>query len=237
MPKIKIKEKELIELYEQLKEKTKKFTEINPEILADNPKNIVVFRFLIGMSLVSFGNFLNKTYATISQYERGNIKLIPRDESIRMLKLIKEELPNNITIIDILSNFRKYKELSNGGGIQAFIAAEKAKPTMQEQEIRNFLEKNSIVYEANKTFETSIGLLNFDFWIPNKRIVIECTESVYKEMAESLGFRIIKLKDKMRCIGVAILKQNVSKGVIRRLVDYDHIIFSSQLNDLRSLLE
>jgi hypothetical protein len=56
-------------------------------------------------------------------------------------------------------------------------------------------------------------------------------------MPESLGFRVIKIKEKLKCLGVVIVKSNVSKGVLRRLIDYDHIIFSSELMKMKLLLK
>jgi len=99
------------------------------------------------------------------------------------------------------------------------------------------LKNKSKKIEVHKTMETSIGPLNFDFWLPENKMVIECTESVSKHKAESLGFRIIKLKDRINCKTIVIIPKNVSNGVIRRLIDYDHIIFSSEIAKLENIIE
>ncbi len=90
MPKISSKKSDIEVLYNQLLEKTDNLNCINKKILAENPQYIKIFRFLIGKSLTEFGSLLKKTYATISQYERGKIKSIPLIESSRMAKIIKK---------------------------------------------------------------------------------------------------------------------------------------------------
>ena|SRR3989344_1453161 len=236
MPKVKISDDQIQKLYAEVNRKTKNFSEITPEIVSNNPQYMKIFRMLCNKSLTEMGNLLSKTYAAIAQYERGAIKRIPAKEAEKISRIIKEEMQDT-SLETALKNNQKFKELSHGGYVQAFKRAEKAELTRQEKSIREILEKMKVSYEVHKTLQTSIGELNFDFWLPENKIVIECTESSSKHKAESLGFRMMKLKDRIKCKGVVVLPSNVSKGVLRRLVDYDHIIFSSDLSKLENIVE
>lgn len=236
MPKIKIKTEKLFELYKELSSRTRNFKEISPEILVEHPEFIVIFRLLLDESLTSMGELIGKTYATVAQYENGKIKSVPLTESRRITKIIKEKLPRKLKFGIVKKNFDKFRQLSEGGSIQAFKRAETAELTEQEAKVRDALEQLNIKFEPNKTLKTSIGLLNFDFWLPEKNTVIECTISVYKEKAESLGFRILKLKDEINCRSIAILNPKISKGILRRLTDYDHILFTTNLSELKNIL-
>lgn len=237
MPKVKISDKQFETLFMEVKKKTKNFSEIEPELISTNPYYIKVFRMLCGKSLTQMGNLLNKTHATIAQYERKAIKSIPLTEAVKIAQVIKEEIPEEKSLEQALKTVQKFRELANGGYVQAFKSAEKAELTKQEKLIREILEKEKAKYESHKTLDTSIGELNFDFWLSEKKIVIECTESVSKHKAESLGFRALKLKDKIKCKMIAVIPSNVSNGVIRRLSDYDHIIFSTDLSKLENIVK
>ena len=230
-------DREFQKLYREVQRKTKNFSELTSEIISDNPQYTKVFRMICGKSLTEMGNLLNKTHATIAQYERHAIKSIPLKEAEKIVQAIKDELPQDKSLDQGLKSIQKFRELSTGGYVQAFKRAEKAELTGQEKAIKEILEKLGSRYEAHKTMETSIGPLNFDFWLPENRIVIECTESTSKHKAESLGFRAIKLKDKIKCKAIAIIPRNVSNGIIRRLSDYDHIIFSSDLEKLENIIK
>ena len=65
MPKIKIGLQKLHRLFEESGKKTKGFREIKPELISKNPQILLVFRLILGKSLVEMGALLNKTYATI----------------------------------------------------------------------------------------------------------------------------------------------------------------------------
>ena len=237
MPKFKMSDKEFRQLYKDVFRKTYGFRKITAEIISQNPHYIKVFRMLCGKSLTEIAKDLKKTHATIAQYERKAIKKIPLIEAEKISEYIREELPSEISLKLALINVEKFRQMSYGGYLQAFKRAEKAEMTTQEKLIKEILEKNAINHEIHKTMETSIGPLNFDFWLPEQKMIIECTESVSKHKAESLGFRIIKLKDKIKCISIAVVPKNVSNGILRRLPDYDHIIFSSELSKLENIIK
>ncbi len=236
MPKSKTNDEEFRNLYNEVRRQTTEFKKITADVISQNPHYIRAFRMLCGKSMTQFGQDLGKTHATIAQYERKAIKKIPIKEAEKISEFIKDALPPEISFETAISNLRKFREMSHGGYIQAFIRAEKAEMTNQEKNIKEILENKKTKYEIHKTMDTSIGQLNFDFWLPEKKIVIECTESVSKHKAESLGFRIIKLKDKIRCKSVVIVPKNVSNGIIRRLPDYDYIIFSNELTKLEGII-
>ncbi len=237
MPKTKFSDDEFQKLYREVQHKTKNFSIIEPELIWENPNYMKVFRMICGRSLAEMGNILNKTHATIAQYERGAIKNIPIKEAEKISHIISDELPQNKSLENAIRNMHKFRELSNGGYVQAFKRAEKAELTNQEKKIKEILEKKKIDFEPHKTLDTSIGKLNFDFWLPDNKIMIECTESVSKHKAESLGFRALKLKDKIKCKAIAVIPSNVSDGIMRRLCDYDYVVFSTDLSKLENIVK
>ncbi len=136
----------------------------------------------------------------------------------------------------VLKNYNKFRELSNGGLIQGFKRAEKSELTKQEMKVDDFLKKLKINYNKHQTLETSIGKLNFDFWLPEINTIIECTESKTKDKAESLSYRLIKLKDKLNLKSIIVINENVSNGFIRRLSEFDYILFNNEISKLGDLI-
>ncbi|MEM4707719.1 MAG: hypothetical protein QXL47_03865, partial [Candidatus Anstonellales archaeon] len=52
-----------------------------------------------------------------------------------------------------------------------------------------------------------------------------------------MGFRISKLKKvNPRIIAIAVIPRGVNKGFLRRLEDFDHIVFDDELSRLEFLL-
>lgn len=237
MPKTMYKEKDFKKLFLKVQRLTMNFSRINTKTLSKNPQFIKVFRILMNKSMPEMGKLLNKSHATIAQYERNAIKKIPTEETGKMKEIILEELPKEIDFKNTIKNFNRFKQLSEGGQLLGFKRAEGAQFTKQEEQIKNILEENMVEYEAHKTLETQIGPLNYDFWLPKDKLVIECTESLSKHKAESLGFRIMKLKQKNKCKSIAIVPDDVSKGVLRRLQDFDRIVFSSDIQKLGTILK
>ena len=114
-------------------------------------------------------------------------------------------------------------------------SAEGAGLTIQESKIAEFLLLINAGYKAHVTFETKIGPLNFDFVVKDK-YVIECTKANNKTKAEALDFRIIKLKESYPGMkAIAVIPKNVTNGFIRRLCDFDFIIFENEIEKLEFL--
>lgn len=236
MPKLNTSEEELKKMFNELEGITKSFSSIDAKAIENSPKFIRIFRLILGTSLKEFSGMLSKTYAAISQYERKKIKKIPKIEAERIIEIIKKKLPEKIDFNIVKKNFQKFYELSKGGVVQGIIRAELGELTEQEKKIEKELKKLKIEFEKHKTFKTEIGPLNFDFWIPYKNIIIECTKSATKDKAESLSYRIYKLKQTQNIKSVAIIDKRVSRGFIRRLSEFDHVIYDDKLSKLKSVL-
>ncbi len=168
MPKINMNVEELRDLFNKINCETDNFLRITSLTLADNPKYIRIFRFILGMSLKKFSKLINKSYATISQYERGNIKIIPKTEARNIVEILRRELPEKIDFSLIETNFERFYKLSRGGQQQGILRAELGETTKQEEAVESELKKLNIKFDKHKTLDTDIGPLNFDFWIPSK---------------------------------------------------------------------
>ena len=236
MPKITTNENILKARFNELKNKTKNFSCIESEVIKNNPKLLIIFRFIFGINQKEFGILLNKTYATISQYERGLIKKIPKIEAERIVQILKTKIPKNINFENIITNFQKFYDLSCGGQTQGILSAELKEMTEQEKKVEMMLKSINFQFETHKTFKTKIGMLNFDFWIPHKKTVIECTKSATKDKAESLSYRSYILKKEYKVKSIAIIDKRVSNGFIRRLSEFDHVHCDENLSDLKLVL-
>ncbi len=162
-------------------------------MIAKNPRFLKIFRLILGLSLSDIAKLLGKTLATISQYERNNIRSIPENEAKRIVKILKAELPRNVSLQKVLENFAIFSNKAKGGITSGMNRAEKAALTAQEKLVEKKLKSLCLKFERNKTLETAIGPLNFDFVLQNT--VIECTIATNKIKAESLGFRNLIIFD------------------------------------------
>jgi len=237
MPKDKMNENKFKNLFYEASRYTKNFQKIDHVIIAKRPNLLKVFRMIHGLGLIDFAKLLKKNYNTISQYELGGIKSIRESEAKRIVAILTEEMPTNLSKEQTIQNFYKFKELSSGGAVQGFKRAEKAALTNGEKKIEKLLNEYGIKFEPHKTLDTNIGPLNFDFLVGNK-LLIECTDSKSKQKAESLGFRALKIKQAYpHLTTVVIIPYGITNGVKRRLNDFDHIIFSNKLDGLETLLK
>ena len=233
---MKVDEARIKRKFRSLAKQTSNFSEVRAEILANDPSAIRIFRLAMGLGLERMAERLGKTVATISQYERGRIFSIPVSEAERMCRIVEENVPAKVSYEDFVLNLRAFMEKSTGGMVKGFPRAEKAKSTAQENALRSLLEGRGLVFEEHKTINTKIGPFNFDFLV-EKNTVIECTQSKNKTKAESLGFRILKLKEAHPEWNViVVIPRGVTKGYLRRLADADAIVYSDKLSRLKSLL-
>ena len=236
MPKILGNERTLEKDFEALSNATNRFSKIKPELVAKNPKCIRIFRFALGFSLGQMAKLLGKKAATVSHYELGKIKSIPTQEAVRIASLLQENLPHDLLCENVLVNFRKFSEMSHGGAVMGFQRAESAVSTAQEKKIESVLSEAGAKYECHKTLETAIGQLNFDFLV-NENTVIECSAATNKIKAESLDFRIIQLKKRNpKIYSIAVVPRKVNRGFLRRLADFDKIVFDDELKKLELIL-
>lgn len=236
MPRMKVDEAQLSRKFKHVAKQTANFSKISADILAKTPSNMRIFRLVMGAGLERMAERLDKTAATISQYERGRIFSIPVSESERMCRIIEENIPAHVSYAAFLLNLRAFEEKSTGGLTKGLQRAEKASSTPQEKSTRSVLEKAGLSFEEHKTLDTKIGPLNFDFLVERK-VMIECTHSKNKTKAESLGFRVLKLKErhpKMKTM--VVIPRGVTNGYLRRLADFDAVIYADELDRLKVLL-
>ncbi len=235
MPKLSGNIKEIETDFFSLKKSTADFSELHFQLIARNPRFLKIFRLILGISLANMAILIGKTLATVSQYERGNIKAIPEVEAKRIIQILKLELPEIISLKKVFENYAIFSGKSKGGVTSGMSRAEKAAQTVQEKAVEKELKSNDLLFERNKTLETKIGPLNFDFVLENS--VIECTSATNKIKAESLDFRIIKLKQVMPKIRtIAIVPRQVNNGFLRRLADFNLIVFDDELEKLSKFL-
>ena len=76
MPKTNFNEKSFEKLFLEVKKATGNFSKIDSETISRNPCFMKVFRMLVNKGMPDMGKLLNKTHATIAQYERSAIKKI-----------------------------------------------------------------------------------------------------------------------------------------------------------------
>lgn len=204
-------------------------------LLEKNPRTLTLIRLDVGKSLKEFGELVGLSYAAISETERGKRKTVNKKVTKWVKKNIRKLEPFEI----IEKNYEKITKLSLGGQRQAIKRAEKAKLTSQEKKILSLIRQLKLKVEIHKTFYTSIGPVNVDFFIRinEEKIIIEVTESRRRQKLESLNLRAIKLKNNINnLIIIAIVPNNLTYNLKRRLEDFDIIFEMKDLKNLRGFL-
>jgi len=208
----KTSEKEIVKLFNELKEKTNNFKNIKPEVFLENPKRILIIRLIFNMGQKEFAKFSNISFQALCNWEL-NKRRPAKWKILNVLNRVEPEIKkfNNIAIEEILKNFRKFKEMSEGLFKNPEIAklvnqnkswdikqkysirANKSKRrTYEENEISTILSSANIIFleqfpiiDAGFTKAGSI-LVDFIIISNNMKIVIEtCRLNGKKRMDNS----------------------------------------------------
>ncbi|OGI14830.1 hypothetical protein A3K63_03920 [Candidatus Micrarchaeota archaeon RBG_16_49_10] len=211
MPKIQFRNKDLELLFFDLKEKTSDFANIEPEVIQQDPKKLLIIRLALGMSQNEFERIVSKGNKNISKYETGKIKRMNYETAKRMLDGLNSKIPQ-FDLDRILSNFQISKDESNGwfkvhtktekalkARRKGVIRSLRSRLTRQESRVAKDLKRVKLDFESNFPVTESTIV---DFYIETKDLVIECKEvksksrREFKEQVQKLAYQGYKTKFK-----------------------------------------
>jgi DNA-binding XRE family transcriptional regulator len=176
--------KEFLKKVEELKQKTANFTILNPILLENDPRILVIFRVLLKMSKKQLARELNIDRKSILLWERGERKMSPKIAA-RICSFLKNKLTQVPPQEEIIQTFEATKKGRDNffnlnrlvhNGLQL---AERLPLRGIEKDIAKLLSKEGINFKSHANVRGIKKVLNVDFAIPNEenpRIVIEAFE-------------------------------------------------------------
>ncbi len=229
MPPTKINKKNIKNLFSNFKKETANFININPVILMENPKYILLLRLMLKLSQIEFAKKLKISDTNLSKYELGKIKNMRHSTAESYIKIFLDNIKEIPSENEIVKTFEKFKEESNGwfkfnkDTKKALFAMRKGaanslirQKTKQEEMISNFLKNKNIDHHLNYLFDNERGII-VDIFIKNRiPIVIECKDlktKIRREVRDQVqrlayqGYRI-KFHHK-NCLLIALIKSKL----------------------------
>lgn len=212
MPTTLLNIKDVQNLYEELELKSKKFREINSEILVTNPQILLIFRLMLNMSQPAFGKLMGIDDTNFSKYETGKIKNMQYRTAEKYVQVISK-LIKLISLEEVIKNFERFKKESKGwfatySNTKKVLEARrkgaenslKNRLTPQEEKVEGLLKEFGIKYKSNYLINKDKGII-VDFFIPGKKpIVMECKRLTsnnrreVREQTKNLAFQGYKTK-------------------------------------------
>src|SRR3989344_447629 len=216
--------KDVQRLYEELELKSKKFQEINAEILVINPQILLIFRLILNMSQPEFGKLMGIDDTNFSKYETGKIKNMQYKTAEKYVQVISK-LIKLIPLERVIKNFERFKKESKGwfavcSNTKKVLEARrkgaenslKNRLTPQEEKVEELLKEFGINYKSNYLINKDKAII-VDFFIPRKKpIILECkrlTSSNRREVREqtkNLAFQGYKTKFYHNFILIALIE-------------------------------
>ncbi len=249
MPTTELTDNEIARLFNEVEKRTANFTNVQPEMLVDNPKYVLVFRLAANMSQNQFERFLGSNSKNTSKYELGKIKNMQISTAERLVQKIKPYLkPANKE--QVIKRYGLSRAESNGWfkanrySSTALLAQRKGaaaslrlRRTNQESEIERYLSRKKQEFFINYPLKENIIV---DVYIPKKKLAIECkeiTSSSRKELKEQIKFLALqgfKIRYNFKDLTLwALVKTNqrIKENDIQELQAFDKILYD--LDELR----
>jgi DNA-binding XRE family transcriptional regulator len=243
----------MLNLYQWAEKTTSNFKKISPEIILKEPKVLKIFRVLSGNGQTTFAKTLGISQSAVSALERGAIKALSKKELKRVGLVLSKQKFEVLSEEEFIKRSKKIairgrfyseyaKAIAEKNARKAAIrSAQSKKPTVQEQQIADFLQGNGICFEKQASLEVNNVFYVVDFVIPNAknpRMIIEAKnlETKYRKKASicELAYRSIKLKQKYSGVKtVAVINGNLTKTEELILSqEFDTLLYNSPLNKL-----
>jgi len=250
-------EAKLKKLFEEVRVETRNFTTFNPEVLMENPNRLIIFRLTLCLSLKQFGKIIGRHHDGISQHERKDNTKIRRDTAEHFMQVIEKKfgeknLIGNVQPKDVISTFRKFRNMLKGGFISTIqidklnkLPIEVRMKWMQKGAINSF-SKRRLTEMENKVFEklrkhgfkvskhflVGVNEIDLALWKENK---LWCLIEVVGESFSPLKILDAKKKVNVPIIGVATKERKMD--IIAFLKTFDIVIFDDNLQELINVLQ
>jgi len=215
MSKSKTSEKEILELFDELKRETNNFKNIKSEFFIENPQKILIVRLIFNMGLKQFAKFSNISHQALGGWERNETKPTKWKISKVLSKITPHLIKEDKSIENIINNFRYFKTISNGyfnsetaksfnktlswieRQSRSIYATKFNKRTSEEMEIAKLLKRAKICFSEQfpliKPGISKAGCILVDFFIEydNKKMIIEaCKLNTNERTEESRSIRL-----------------------------------------------
>jgi|GEM_PF-1378853 len=245
MPKTLITRNTLERLFEETYNATDGFKYIDPNILIDNPKRLLIFRLALQMSQNTFEKFLGSVSKNSSKYELGKIRRMQYATAENIVNKLKPMF-KPVKLHEIIDQFERSKAESNGwfsankGSNAALIANRKGaaaslkiRRTLQEKALELFFSENGFNFNMNYPLRDNIIV---DVFFPKSRLVIECKDissglrREIKEQVKNLAFQGFKIKFNVKGVklwGLIETRQGLSKRDMEELQAFDEVFYDT----------
>jgi transcriptional regulator with XRE-family HTH domain len=96
-------------LYKEVLQVTDNFKILNPEVLKNDPRRLLIFRLLLNMDQRSLASLLDKSQGTIWSIENGYIKNISSADAVKILNATRKikNIPNETILLNRVSEIAK----------------------------------------------------------------------------------------------------------------------------------
>ena len=110
MPPTSVSLQQIKRMYREVRDLTKSFAELRPELLEENASRILILRLALKMSQNEFEKFIEAESKNISKYERGKIAKMKKETAEKYTQKIKTALnKNKITEEAVILAYRKIR--------------------------------------------------------------------------------------------------------------------------------
>lgn len=241
MPKTLVTINEILQLFDEVKNRTVNFTKIEPDLLVDKPKSLLVLRLALGMSQNQFEKLMGNNSKNSSKYELGKIRKM-RYSTAEKLSAKLESVVRPVTVDQIIERFEKSKAESNGWfrankdtGIalkarrSGAIASLRNRRTLQESKLETALLKSGYKFHINYPLREDIIV---DAYLPEKNLVIECKDirsesrGELKEQIGKLALQGFKIKfsyKRLTLWGLIEANQSLKENDMQELEAFDEV--------------
>ena len=254
MPGLQISDKEFKKLFEETRRLTSDFTHIEPEMLAREPRRILVLRILLGVSQPQFESMMGGSRGNITKYERGLISSMRLSTASKMTRIFVENRSVNKDLRTATKNLEKLRSESKGwfhaheGEQQATTAARKGAVSLlakiatdQERKVvavltrSGFAARTNLPLDSNNSVTADILLNEGSSTIIQCRRITSRNRNTHRRAIEDLayqGFRIRKHVPNAKVIAFIESDTPLTNGESYLLNEsYDHVV-----GDTESLL-
>jgi len=249
----KITENELIEWFDEVKNKTNNFTKFDSKILIENPQNILIFRLALGIDHRKFAGMTGYNSRTIRKWEHLEMKMKSQtaEDVINKIKAFFSETDIKIDVDKFIFNFRSFtNKFGNRNLASSFKRglsfAKNQDLSPNEKEILDTLQKSKIQVEPHAIVQGLKRDFNVDFVIPdskNPKILIESFDFSLNSKTVSHSktrvchvdhrFQMMKGKNKniktflfIRFLGRPIHEELAKKSLEMEIVNTDFLVIN-----------
>ena len=239
MPPTSVSLQQIKRMYREVRDLTKSFAELRPELLEENASRILILRLALKMSQNEFEKFIEAESKNISKYERGKIAKMKKETAEKYIKKIKTALnKNKITEETVILAYKKMLSESNGflkanqGTRKVLLAQRKGainslrmRATEQEKSLASILELRGLKPEINFPLSEEKGIIT-DIFLKDRFVAIECKDIIsknYREFKEQIrllayqGYRIKFIFPKIKLIACVKSNFNLSERDLEEL--------------------